>query len=107
MPPQFVFSMRDVTKIYGEKVILRDISLSFFYGAKIGIVGENGSGKTALTRIVIDELIKDKIYEAALITHPQLTPVQFIQEIIYQLKIHLVRPLFLMKMNIIIQQITS
>jgi general secretion pathway protein A len=50
------------------------------------LTGEHGSGKTALSRIVIDELIKDKIYEAALITHPQLTPVEFIQEIIYQLK---------------------
>ena len=45
MPPQFIFEMRDVSKAYGEKVVLRDISLSFFYGAKIGIVGENGAGK--------------------------------------------------------------
>ena len=30
MPPQFVFEMRDVTKAFGEKVVLRDISLSFF-----------------------------------------------------------------------------
>jgi energy-dependent translational throttle protein EttA len=52
MPPQFVFSMSDVTKIYGDKIILRDINLSFFYGAKIGIVGENGSGKTTLLRIL-------------------------------------------------------
>jgi general secretion pathway protein A len=50
------------------------------------LTGEYGSGKTALSRIIIDELIKDKIYEAALITHPQLSPVQFLQEIIYQLK---------------------
>ena len=50
------------------------------------LTGEYGSGKTVLSRIVIDVLIKDKIYEVALITHPQLTPVQFIQEIIYQLK---------------------
>lgn len=50
------------------------------------LTGEYGSGKTVLSRIVIDELIKGRVYEAALITHPQLTPVQFIQEIIYQLK---------------------
>ncbi|MDD5431749.1 MAG: AAA family ATPase [Candidatus Omnitrophica bacterium] len=48
--------------------------------------GEYGSGKTVLSRIVIDELIKNKIYEVALVIHPQLTPVQFMQEIIYQLK---------------------
>jgi type II secretory pathway predicted ATPase ExeA len=50
------------------------------------LTGEYGSGKTILSRIIIDELIKNKIYEVALIIHPQLTPVQFIQEIIYQLK---------------------
>lgn len=48
--------------------------------------GEYGSGKTVLSRIIIDELIKNNIYEVALIIHPQLTPIQFIQEIIYQLK---------------------
>ncbi len=50
------------------------------------LTGEYGSGKTILSRIIIDELIKNKIYEVALIIHPQLTPTQFIQEIIYQLK---------------------
>ncbi|MEN6452292.1 MAG: energy-dependent translational throttle protein EttA [Thermoguttaceae bacterium] len=52
MPPQFVFEMRNVTKTFGEKVVLRDIGLSFFYGAKIGIVGENGAGKSTLLRIM-------------------------------------------------------
>ena len=52
MPPRFIYEMRDVGKVYDDKVILRDINLSFFYGAKIGIVGENGSGKTTLLRIM-------------------------------------------------------
>ena len=52
MPPQFIFEMRNVTKAFGAKVVLRDISLSFYYGAKIGVVGENGSGKTTLLRIM-------------------------------------------------------
>ena len=52
MPPQFVFEMRNVGKRFGEKVVLRDISLSFFYGAKIGVVGENGAGKSTLLRIM-------------------------------------------------------
>jgi len=52
MPPQFVFEMRDVCKSYGEKEVLRNISLSFYYGAKIGVVGENGSGKSTLLRIM-------------------------------------------------------
>src|SRR3990172_9536563 len=52
MPPQFIFEMRHVSKSYGEKPVLRDISLSFYYGAKIGVVGENGSGKSTLLRIM-------------------------------------------------------
>jgi energy-dependent translational throttle protein EttA len=52
MPPQFVYSMLDVSRAYGDKVVLRDINLSFFHGAKIGVVGENGSGKSTLLRIM-------------------------------------------------------
>jgi ATPase subunit of ABC transporter with duplicated ATPase domains len=52
MPPQFVFEMLGVSKRYGEKDVLRDISLSFFYGAKIGVIGQNGSGKSTLLRIM-------------------------------------------------------
>lgn len=48
------------------------------------LTGDYGSGKTVLTRIIIEELIKNKTYDAALITHPQLTPIQFIEEILYQ-----------------------
>ncbi|MBL7069758.1 MAG: AAA family ATPase [Candidatus Omnitrophica bacterium] len=50
------------------------------------LTGEYGSGKTVLSRIVMDELIKKEIYEVALIIHPQLAPIEFVQEIIYQLK---------------------
>jgi ABC-type polysaccharide/polyol phosphate transport system ATPase subunit len=46
------FEMRDVGKSYGERIVLRDINLSFYYGAKIGVVGENGSGKSTLLRIM-------------------------------------------------------
>ena len=52
MPPQFIFEMHDVGKRYGERVVLKNINLSFYYGAKIGIVGENGSGKSTLLRIM-------------------------------------------------------
>ena len=52
MPPQFIFEMHGVGKSYGDKVVLRDIGLSFFYGAKIGVVGENGSGKSTLLKIM-------------------------------------------------------
>ena len=52
MPPHFVFEMTYVSKSYGDKEVLRDISLSFFPGAKIGVLGLNGSGKSTLLRIM-------------------------------------------------------
>ncbi len=52
MPPQFVCELRGVSKAFGEKVVLKNISLSFYYGAKIGVVGENGAGKSTLLRIM-------------------------------------------------------
>jgi sulfate-transporting ATPase len=51
MPP-FVFQTQNLTKIYNDKPVFENISLSFYHGAKIGIVGENGSGKTSLLRIM-------------------------------------------------------
>src|SRR5210317_1444344 len=41
-----------VSKNYDKKPVLKDISLSYFYGAKIGVLGLNGSGKTSLLRIL-------------------------------------------------------
>jgi sulfate-transporting ATPase len=50
--PKIIFSMIGVSKKIERKEILRDISLSFFYGAKIGVLGFNGSGKSSLLRIL-------------------------------------------------------
>ncbi len=61
---QIIFSMQGVGKtIPPQKVILKDIYLSFFYGAKIGIIGANGSGKSTLLKIVagLDENYQGKI----------------------------------------------
>ena len=55
MPPNFVFQMQNMTKLYGDRVILRNFNLSFYLGAKIGIVGENGAGKSTLLRIMAGE----------------------------------------------------
>ncbi len=52
MADKFIFHMYGVNKFYGQKQILKDINLNFFPGAKIGIVGENGSGKTTVLRIM-------------------------------------------------------
>jgi ATP-binding cassette ChvD family protein len=52
-PHKFVFYMHRMTKEYPpNKTVLKDISLSFYYGAKIGIIGSNGSGKSTLLRIM-------------------------------------------------------
>ncbi len=52
MAPRIVYEMSNVSKRYGDKDVLTDISLSFFYGAKIGVIGENGSGKSTLLKII-------------------------------------------------------
>ena len=51
-PNKIICSMIRVSKYYDKKPILKDISLSYFYGAKIGVLGLNGSGKTSLLRIM-------------------------------------------------------
>jgi ATP-binding cassette ChvD family protein len=52
MADQFIFTMLGLNKYYGQKQVLRDINLCFFPGAKIGIVGENGAGKTTVLKIM-------------------------------------------------------
>ncbi len=47
-----IYSMIGVSKFYDGKPVLKDISLSYFYGAKIGVIGLNGSGKSSLLRIL-------------------------------------------------------
>ena len=47
-----IYTMIKVSKYYDKKPVLKDISLSYFYGAKIGVIGLNGSGKTSLLRIL-------------------------------------------------------
>ncbi len=52
MAEQYIFTMIGLNKFYGRKQALKDIYLSFFPGAKIGIVGENGAGKSTVLRIM-------------------------------------------------------
>lgn len=49
---KIIYSMMRVSKFYDKKPIIKDISLSYFYGAKIGVLGLNGSGKSSLLRIM-------------------------------------------------------
>ena len=50
--PEFIYVLRKARKAYGEKVILDDVTLSFLPGAKIGVVGPNGMGKSTLLKIM-------------------------------------------------------
>ena len=80
--PKIIFSMLGVSKKIERKEILRDISLSFYYGAKIGVLGFNGSGKSTLMRILAgrDTEIDGQVhfepgYSVGLLEQePQLTP---------------------------------
>jgi energy-dependent translational throttle protein EttA len=51
-PNKIIYSMVGVSKFHGKKQVLKDIYLSYFYGAKIGVIGLNGSGKSTLLRIL-------------------------------------------------------
>jgi energy-dependent translational throttle protein EttA len=51
-PNKIIYSMVGVSKFYDKKPVLKDIYLSYFYGAKIGVIGLNGSGKSSLLRIL-------------------------------------------------------
>ncbi len=52
MAEQYIYTMLGLNKFYGQKQVLKNINLCFFPGAKIGIVGENGSGKSTVLRIM-------------------------------------------------------
>ena len=52
MGKQYIFSMESMTKKHGQKEVLKDVWLSFYPGAKIGVLGSNGAGKSTLLRIM-------------------------------------------------------
>ncbi len=56
VPAQFIYTMRDLRRFYPpDREVLRGINLSFYPGAKIGVIGANGSGKSSLLRIMAGE----------------------------------------------------
>ena len=65
---QVIFSMNRVSKTFSStnKQILKNINLSFYYGAKIGIIGLNGSGKSTLLKIIagIDKSFQGDIFSS-------------------------------------------
>jgi sulfate-transporting ATPase len=88
---KIIFSMTGVNKIYPpNKQVLKNIYLSFFYGAKIGVLGLNGSGKSSLLRIIagIDkefqgEVVSDLSFTVGLLEQePQLDKTKTVKEIV-------------------------
>ncbi|WP_455382252.1 ATP-binding cassette domain-containing protein, partial [Salinispira pacifica] len=51
-PNKIIYSMVGVSRSFGQKQVIKDISLSYFYGAKIGVLGLNGTGKSTLLKII-------------------------------------------------------
>jgi len=89
---QIIFSMHKMGKVYKQKQILKDISLSFYYGAKIGVLGLNGSGKSTLLKIIagvdtgfIGEMTLAKGYSVGYLEQePHLEAGKTIREIVSQ-----------------------
>jgi energy-dependent translational throttle protein EttA len=87
-----IYTMIGVGKVYDKKPVLKDISLSYFYGAKIGVIGLNGSGKSSLLEIlagVDQEFIGQTILSPGytvgrLEQEPQLDQTQTVREIVEQ-----------------------
>lgn len=90
---KIIFSMIGVNKIYPpQKQVLKNIYLSFYYGAKIGIIGLNGSGKSSLLKIIagIDkeyqgEIVSDKGYSVGYLEQdPKLDPTKTVKEVVQE-----------------------
>ena len=69
-PDKIIYSMVGVSKFYEKKAVLKDIYLSYFYGAKIGVLGLNGSGKSSLLRILAG---KDQDFKGETVLSPGYT----------------------------------
>src|SRR5450432_1941114 len=69
-PNKVIYSMAGVGKTHDKKVVLKDIYLSYFYGAKIGVLGLNGSGKSTLLKILAGI---DKNFEGEISLSPGYT----------------------------------
>src|SRR6187549_2920589 len=95
-----IFSMQKLSKTYqgADKPVLKNIYLSFFYGAKIGVLGLNGSGKSSLLKIIagVDpnytgEITRSKGYSIGLLEQePQLDPNKTVKEVVEEGKQELV-----------------
>jgi len=85
-----IYSMVGVSKVHNQKTVLKDIYLSYFYGAKIGVLGLNGAGKSTLLRILAGEdkdilgetVLSDGYTIGYLEQEPKLDPKKTVREIV-------------------------
>src|SRR5438105_11425677 len=90
VPNKVIYSMIGVSRYFDKKAVLKDIYLSYFYGAKIGVIGLNGSGKSTLLKILagVDQDCQGKTavspeYTIGLLEQePQLNPWKTVREIV-------------------------
>ena len=90
MAGEYIFNLENLTKQHGAKTILEDVNLAFFFGARIGVIGSNGSGKSSLLRIMagLDKEYLGNVNRAKSATvgyleqEPQLDPTLTVQEIV-------------------------
>jgi ATP-binding cassette ChvD family protein len=87
---KIIYSMIKVSKAYNDQTVLKDISLSYYYGAKIGVLGLNGSGKSSLLRILAgldtefngETVISPGLTVDYLPQEPELAPEKTVKEIV-------------------------
>src|SRR5437016_913163 len=92
IPNKVIYSMVGVSRYFDKKAVLKDIYLSYFYGAKIGVIGLNGSGKSSLLRILagVDADFQGKTAVSPGYTigyleqEPQLDPAKTVREMVEQ-----------------------
>ena len=92
MAGEYIYTLENLTKQHGGKTILHDVSLSFFFGARIGVIGGNGSGKSSLLKIMagLDHefmgvcQIAKHAKMGYLEQEPQLTPGKTVQEVVME-----------------------
>lgn len=90
--PEFVFTMHNVRKKLGEKLVLDNVTLSFFEGAKIGVVGPNGAGKSTMLKLMAglikadngDAMLARDKSVGILLQEPPLTEGKTVLENIYE-----------------------